>query len=175
MTSVDETVRDAILTHPSLFQSRYDVLAHVLCTPAGGGYKWTKRGEVVYEDLREFNFGHWNRQEQIDKHIASIFELDTLTVKQLELPFIQEEFGEWLAEQDEYQNVVDNVDTMMRDMIPRSKKLIPEGNDFHEQWGRSLLDTAPENVKPDWAEASNQMREVAAKFGWVFDGSKTFN
>lgn len=148
LTSVDEFVRTAILSYPSLYKSRTDVLHDTLCVP-GNGYEWGQDGTIVstFEEPPV-----WNKE-------TAIAEMEGVLSSSPDA--FREIFRiDMLADIEDCAEVVEQVDTRMhlRHKVAR----------FARQSEFSLLMNTPKNVSPEWQKATQEMRQEAIAAGWEF-------
>jgi hypothetical protein len=151
MSQVDEFVKDKMLTFPSIFPNRSEVLHHVLCV-LGSGYKWSENGTVV--PAHDEVYDYWNREDalaKIEKYVTELSSEDFIQeiVRKAHLERLEEE-AVVVAEIDERVHLTADV------------------AHFYRQTDYSLLTNIPANVTPDWAEACEEMKELAVKAGWEF-------
>jgi hypothetical protein len=151
MSQVDEFVKDKMLTFPSIFPNRSEVLHHVLCV-LGSGYMWSADGTIVptHDEVYE----QWNREKalvKIEKYVTELSSED----------FIQEVVRKAHLERlEEEATVVAEVDERMH--------LKADVQYFYRQTDLCPLMNIPANVTPEWAEACEEMKELAVKAGWEF-------
>jgi hypothetical protein len=145
---VDAFVRTAILSYPSLYKSRTDVLHDTLCVP-GNGYEWGADGTIV-STFEEPSV--WTKE-------TAIAEMEGMLSSSPDA-FRDLFRAEILADIEDCAEIVEQVDTRMHlhHKVPR----------FAQQSQFALLHTAPENVSPEWKQAIKEMRREAKAAGWKF-------
>lgn len=151
MASVDNTVRNLILTSPGIVPNRTEALHFLLCV-LGNGYGWDEDGTVVSTMICDLP--PWTRED----HIGSAERRGVDMPDHLFTMFME------IAEQeaDKSQAIVDAVDELMHNRAP-----IANG-DFYPQCDGALLMKMPDNVTPDWREACDEMKALARQHGWKF-------
>lgn len=152
MSSVDEFVRTSILTYPSLYKSRTDVLHHALCV-IGNGYEWGKDGTVVID----YGEPHplWNKQDELA-------ELETYLEQHFSTEFIRSVVREGMIKHiDECVEIVEQAEERTH-MVTPIESFYPECKEY------ALIHNTPENITDDWAEACAEMRVLAIAAGWTF-------
>jgi len=155
MSQVDEFVRENILAYPLLFTNRTDVLHHALCV-IGNGFRWSEEGTVVSED--DEPAPKWSKERELER-----IEKDFKNMFVGSRPDIRSRIKQGMLEDLEADaKVVSEVETRIH--IRR------ERGDFYPQTSYALLMNIPSNVTDDWREACEEMRELAVKDGWVFNG-----
>lgn len=148
LTDVDEFVRTAILSYPSLYKSRTDVLHDALCVP-GNGYAWGENGTLM-SDFEEPLL--WTKE-------IAISEMEGVLA--ITPSAFRESFREdILADIDDCAEIVEQVDTRMH--LSHKVARFAQQSDF------ALLMRMPENVSPDWKQAAKEMRREAKAAGWKF-------
>jgi hypothetical protein len=151
MTSVDDFVRLYILTYPTQFSNRTEVLHHALCV-IGNGCNWDKTGTLV--SATRFPMSPWNREEKLaELETEKNIRYASPITKHLALKELRREFNTC-------SKVVSEIDTRVHAQ-GRIKN-------FHKQSDYALLMNIPSNVTADWKEACNEMKGMATKEGWVF-------
>lgn len=157
MSQVDELIREKILTHPSSYPNRTEVLHQILCV-LGSGYRWSEEGAIIsdYEDPTP----HWSKEGELERIERLLDEM--FTVPDMEINgYLRDSVRPALIEPiDESEKTVQEVDARMHTR--------GEVKDFYPQSDWSLLMNVPANVTPEWKEACDEMREAAIKAGWNF-------
>lgn len=149
MSSVDNFVRDSILSYPVLMPNRTAVLHHVFCV-LGNGYKWSNEGTVV-SDCPDEQKKHWNKDDELIR-----IEEELKQVGPSIRPYLRKGMME------DYQlelEVIENIEQRIKDTPPIV--------DIYPQHEYSLLLNIPENVTADWKAAADEARELAIAAGWV--------
>jgi hypothetical protein len=150
MNSVDELVRNKILTFPSLMRNRFDVLHHVLCVIGTGSY-WVD-GKIEYSGRDGRSQHPWS--EDYEKS-----QIDSWTEKFSE-PLRTNLRSDLMKDITELVDIVNSVNTRMYEMTPTPTR------DFFPQIEYANLMNIPEDVTPEWREACDQMWEIAIAHGW---------
>lgn len=154
MTTVDEFVRTSILSYPSLFKNRTEVLHSVLCV-IGTGYHWGADGTPVYLDGRVEDRSFWTKEgamAELEDYLSTNFNNDE--VREMIRPAL-------MAAMEEEERIVAEIDTRMRQRT--------EVNNFYPESKKyALLHNIPANVSADWAEACEEIKALAVKAGWSF-------
>jgi len=157
MSQVDALVRDKILTHPSSYPNRTEVLHQILCV-VGSGYEWSEEGSIVsaYDDPTP----HWTKEGELARIEARLDDM----------------FGESDPEIADY--LCDSIRPALLAPIEESEKTIQEVDTrmyargevkhFYPQSDWSLLMNVPSNVTPEWQEACEEMKSIAIQEGWKF-------
>lgn len=148
LTDVDEFVRTAILSYPSLYPTRTDVLFDALCVP-GNGYAWGEDGTLI-SDFEQPPL--WTKETAISEMEAVL----AITPSAFREAFRED----ILADIDDCAEVVEQVNTRMylRHKVAR----------FVQQSKFALLMTMPANVSLEWKQAAEEMRLEAIAAGWKF-------
>lgn len=151
MTSVDEFVRITILTFPSQFSNRTEVLHHTLCV-IGNGYKWSDKGAVI--NVSRHSSSPWDKEEKLaeleaEKNITYASQI----VKHFALADLRREFKAC-------SKIVSGIDSRIHER-GRIKNFYPQSH-------YAMLMNVPANVTEDWKEACDEMKTLAEKAGWVF-------
>ena len=154
MSSVDEFVRTSILTFPSMSKNRTEVLHNALCV-VGSGHARDEDGPVVSTDDETYPL--WNEAAEMERIEAFLSENLPAELREM----IRPEMTKNIAE---YAKVVAEVDTRMH-LRTQVEHFYPQPA-FAPYY--ALLMNVPENVKPDWKAACDEMRELAIQAGWVF-------
>lgn len=138
--TVDQVVRQAILHYPTLFQNRTDVLHHLFYV-IGNGHAW-ENGEIV----------------------------DTCGSYENHEPHMYDENDPWFGEENkkrnaELQHIRDTIDERVHDLsdLTANKYLKYPGpgvKHWYPESEYSLINKIPADVKPDWAEAAEQIRKL---------------
>lgn len=153
MATVDEFVRTSILSYPTLFKNRTDVLHNALCV-IGTGYQWGSDGTVVYRDgLEEGSV--WTKEK-------ALADLERYLEETISHPEVREMVRPALTEGiEEDAKVVAEVDARMYERSP-IEHFYPDCKEY------ALLHAIPVNVSADWAEACEEMKVLAIEAGWIF-------
>lgn len=151
MNSVDKFVRTTILTFPSQFSNRTEVLHHALCV-IGNGYKWNDKGTVT--NISRHPSSLWNKEEKLaeleaEKNIKYASQI----VKHFALADLRREFKAC-------SKIVSEIDSRIHER-GRIKTFYPQSH-------YAMLMNAPANATEDWKEACEEMTALAKKAGWVF-------
>lgn len=149
MASVDETVREAILCYPLTCPNRFAVLHHIFCV-IGNGYSWVD-GEAVINDYGRPRV-HWTSE-------TSEIETELKATAPNVASLLEEHFRDLYAST---AVVVAEVDTRMFDLTNTT------GRGIYPQSDYAMLFNLPEDIKDDWREAADWMREYASNNGWTF-------
>lgn len=151
MTSVDDFVRTNILTFPSIFPHRNEVLHHALCV-LGTGYKWGEDGTLVNEfDNRPL----WTKEDALAKLEENLEQYDSVEIREL--------IGNTLRKDIERSAlIVEEVDARVNER----GQIVHFGaqNDFIN--AHVPLMNVPDNAPADWKEACEEMKILAIKAGW---------
>lgn len=150
MSTVDQTVRDAITAYPTLHTTRAEVLHFVLCV-IGNGFQW-RNGEPVEIDDPRHRSVPWTPEAHQARMLAQFAHLPDRARASLRETF-EEERAECLA-------VLATVDQRVHDMTPLDH--------VYPQTEYALLMNVPDDVTADWAAACEQMRALVTEHGWVF-------
>lgn len=152
MTSVDEFVRTVILTFPSQFSNRTEVLHHTLCV-IGNGYKWSDKGDVIRVS-RHLIPSSWNKEEKIaELEAEKNMKYASQIIKHFALRDLRREFKTC-------SKIVSAIDSRVHKR-GRIKNFSPQ-SDY------AMLMSVPANAAEDWKEACEEMKTLAEKAGWVF-------
>lgn len=158
---VESFVTRGLLHYPSLFHNRLDVLHHGLMV-LGNGYQW-KDGELAstYDE---------NPQDALERESARGEELyqqwrtghrDLHQEAPREYNFMVELYNDQRLQRIEIAQLVrSQLETRRQDLRPRRAEAYPQSDG-------ALLMTVPQDIQPDWQEASDQMWEYALQHGWT--------
>lgn len=152
MTSVNELVRQSILTFPSLHQSRSNVLHHALCV-LGSGYEWDENGEAFADyDLPLL----WTPELQQ----ANNDHRDMTTYRSLDAEFLAEFHELDKQKMATCKKVVSEIEERI---------LLVEPLPFiYPQCEGSLLMSIPDNATEEWLAACEEARALVEPHGWEF-------
>ena len=151
MSTVDETVRQCILSYPILFKTRTEVLHHILCV-LGSGFVWSN-GEAVRDYYDDGEPSTWNREKYNEENLFDY-------AKDFSAGFLAELRAAQEKRADEYERIVAEVDSRMY--------LRKQVWNFYPQTDYSLLMELPKDVTEDWQAAVSEIRAEAMQAGWVF-------
>lgn len=155
MATVNDTVRHAITRYPSLFTSRIEVLHYLFCV-IGNGHEWEK-GEIV--NGNDDPTPVWTEETERARRTEFFTNLGMTAEDFAEIGQTTEMEDADIARLAE---IVATVDTRMFDMDNYSRSYIYPQSDY------ALLMDIPEDVKPDWAEAAEEIKAWATAKGWEF-------
>lgn len=154
MTTVDEFVRTSILTYPSLYKNRTDVLHNVLCV-IGTGYHWGGDGTPVYLGGRDEDRAFWTKEGamvELENYLSTNFNNDE--VREMIRPAL-------MAAMEEEEQVVAEIDARMHQRT-EVEHFYSESKEY------ALLHNIPAHVSADWAEACEEIKALAVEAGWSF-------
>lgn len=161
---VDVFVEDHIRRLPGVYQSRGDVLHHVLAV-LGNGYVW-RDGVPYYEGFDDPDFivepyaSFESYQREFDSGNGDVSKL-------------AEKF--WLEDS----AVFDRIDEAVKDYsisferydeaeLELAKVLGRFKGSFYPEHDYALLHNVPVGVHPDWLVEVGVMRSIAERYGWTF-------
>lgn len=149
--NVEQTVRESIVSYPTLFKTGGDVLYFLFCV-IGNGYEWVD-GEVVTKFPEDST--PWTAEREQERFNNQHGDMDEF-VRKILLPHLE-------ATISECQNVVDNVDVLWDDWT----LTVDEHFSFYPQTSYALLANVPEDVHEDWQVAAEWAKNLAVSYGWV--------
>lgn len=158
MSQVDELVRERILTHPTSYPNRTEVLHQILCV-LGSGYEWSEDGSIVstYDDPTPY----WTKEGELASIEARLDDMFSESDPEI-ADYLRDSIRPaLLAPIEDAETTVQEIDARMHAQ--------GEVKHFYPQSNWSLLMNIPSNVTPEWQEACEEMRETAVKAGWAFE------
>lgn len=135
--TVDEVVRRSILHYPTLFKNRTDVLHHLFYV-IGNGWEW-QNGELVdtcgaYEENPLRNIQH----DEDDPFLGDLNRKRNI----------------------ENRHIMDTLDERVHDLSDLSANSLDGRKHWYPDSNYAHIHHIPEDVKPDWAEAAEQIRKL---------------
>jgi hypothetical protein len=164
MASVNTTIRKLMLTYPGYFTSRTDVLYHILCG-IGNGFAW-KKGAAVKEKNKRGSFPLWSPEfeiQQFEDIISNFSEVEKTYFRLKEKANLDKKIAELSA-------YVENIDVIATTRVTSPETfgiMSPKKNERQSDY--AMLMHIPEDVKPDWREACDEIIEFTkTNNGWKF-------
>lgn len=150
MATVNETVRESIMSYPSLYSNRTQVL-HFILAVIGNGYHW-----VDGEPVRQFeeNGEPWTvecHEARLERDLANA---DSSIMREIIADLSEDDKRHCLGIQKTIEDRIHLWEDLNSAPYPQTEY--------------ALLMRMPEDVTADWREACEQMREFLGKRGWVF-------
>ena len=147
MSDVEFTTYDLIVKYPGKFQTKMDVIHHILCQP-DNGYKWVE-GEPVSAFQSSFR---WTQKDYIARQEQAY------GVNWNETPIFKETL---LTQVIRMRSTVMSATQRSQEWGEISFPVLPFSED-------SLIMNVPEDVTLDWAAAVTYMRRYLVEHGWSF-------